>query len=295
MRPQRIEPIGSDVKKNQYYFFDDSRLWIHRAAPPPSRSHKAPTSASTSKPKASKSKSKSINSTAAAPSNNKKRPVSPSPELDAPEKEQHPAPAPESPNKRARVSRIRNEEWEEIPPELQAEWAKESEVKKEDEEPQAEDGSARREREESSSSALTSLMDEDEEEENPQEEEKPKPISRTTNTKGADDYQSDYDPEEEGEEDDDDSDSLEERSEWGVDEDGLMKWERDFWAERDRIEALEGFVEWEAVSRMLMLFFVYSLTHNLSPHRFASLARSGRSLPSSSTRARIATNEPFAT
>ncbi|ORY62839.1 hypothetical protein BCR35DRAFT_308868 [Leucosporidium creatinivorum] len=246
----RIEPIGSDVKKNQYYFFDDNRLWIHRAPPPPPRSHKASTSASTSKSKPSKGKGKASNSTkpVAATSNNNKRPRSPSPELGAPKEEKRPAPPPESPNKRARVSRVRNEEWEEIPPELQAEWAKESEVKEEVKEPIEEDLDARREREESSSSALTSLLDEDEEDEEVEEEkeeEKPKPAPRPTNKKGAEEAESDYDPEEEDEEDD--TDSIEERSEWGVDEDGLMKWERDFWAERDRIKALEGFVEWEAI------------------------------------------------
>lgn len=260
--PQRLDPIGSDVKRNKYYFLDDHRLWIHRA-PPPAR--RAPTSKPASAKSEGKGKAKAKPATAPAANKNKKKRAL-SPELAAsPPREK----LTENPSKRQRTSRAARgqDEWEAIPAELQAEWAREGESKDMKKEA-VELGSEKRKREasEGASSALTSLGDEDEEEEDEDEEPvKPQRRPRPTYKKEEPERGSDFEPEEEAEEESESEAEEEEGSEAGTEGDEMMKWERDFWAERDRIEGLEGFVEWEAVSRLASAGFTFAEVQADSP------------------------------
>ena len=127
--------------------------------------------------------------------------------------------------------------------------------------------SSRKDREvsEGASSALTSLGDENEDREEEADEKpsaRPRPRYKKEDAVKSDEEEEELEEEEENETEEESELEQDEASELEgeAEEDGeaMMKWERDFWAERERIQALENFVEWEAVSwTILMLVTIY--------------------------------------
>lgn len=252
---QRLEPIGRDAKKNEYYHTLDNRLWIKRAPPPgPRVALKIRISFPfTSKPSASRAKptpkSRSAPKSAPAASTSRAPPKERATKRVAEEVD-------ESPRKRGR--RERDEVWEAIPVELLQEWDEPAGKGK----GKAREGSV-------ASSGLTSLSEEEDE----MELDEPEP----------DVVQDEEAAEEKGVDEEEESVEVEEAQD---EYDGRMQWEKDYWTERARCDK-DGFVEWEAVSRSALL---WSNAQLMEDCRSVSRSRSGRRSRQSSPRRRIATS-----
>lgn len=193
---QRLDAIGRDAKKNEYYHTLDNRLWIKRAPPPgpraPLRIKISLAPPPSKKPLASKAKPSTKPRSApkgrgAPKERGTKRAVD---EVE------------ESPRKRGR--RDREEVWEEIPEELLQEWEEPGEGKGKG---KAREGSV-------ASSGLTSLGEEEEDGDEEMEVDEPEPEV----------VEEEVDEEEEI--------TQIEEDEY----DGRMQWEKDYWAERARCD-----------------------------------------------------------
>ncbi|SCV68908.1 BQ2448_1029 [Microbotryum intermedium] len=215
----RIEPIGKDAKGNKYYLLDPWRIWIHRAAPK-KRKQKGVILVEESDDDddvhafRGKGKGKGKGKAKDAIGNGSSASF-----MGASNGRKHSRSISagelafdETPSKRTRRNRT-EEVWEEIPKELLQEWGVDGkELIKGD--PTKREGS-------DVSSELTSLNDD--------EDATCKPVKTGSkpNREGAVGV------------------GTETKTKVQV---GETKWEDDFWVERDRIDALEGFIEWEAVS-----------------------------------------------
>ncbi|SCZ91058.1 BZ3500_MvSof-1268-A1-R1_Chr1-3g02521 [Microbotryum saponariae] len=209
----RIEPIGKDAKGNKYYLLDPWRIWIHRAVPK-KRKQKGVILVEESDDDdddvpAFKGKGK-LKAKDVGVSNGTRSSLA---RASNGRKHSRSVSATdlasdETPSKRSRRNRT-EEVWEEIPKELLQEWGVDGNELLNDDRTKRE-GSA-------VSSALTSL-DDDEDATSKAGKTESKPNGEAgTETKRAVPV-------------------------------GETKWEDDFWVERDQIDALQGFVEWEAVS-----------------------------------------------
>ncbi|KDE05143.1 hypothetical protein MVLG_04484 [Microbotryum lychnidis-dioicae p1A1 Lamole] len=207
----RIEPIGKDAKGNKYYLLDPWRIWIHRAAPK-KRKQKGVILVEESDDDedlpAFKGKGK-LKAKDVGVSNG-----TPSSSLAwASNGRKHSRSvsatelaSDETPSKRSRRNRT-EEVWEEIPKELLQEWGVDGKELLKDDRTKREGSSV--------SSALTSLDDDED------------ATSKAVKTESKPNGEA----------------GTETKPPVPV---GETKWEDDFWVERDQIDALEGFVEWEA-------------------------------------------------
>lgn len=246
--PQRVQPFGYDSASNEYYFLDDNRVWIHRS-PPTNRSKLRSNRRATAGPAKGKGKGKAK---AVAPRITPKSKAAPAPTTTSRKRE-----APTTPTsttrktKRARRGSVGDEGddgWEPIPKELMEEWSRSQDDGKNGDKTTGGGGG---DGESSTGSALTSL--DGASDESKAEVEAESDLSELSELSSEEREDDDDDPDSDANDDGEDTEAQTEMELEELGEDGLLSWERDFWAERKRIEALPNFIEWEAVSR-----FVYS-------------------------------------